>query len=198
MSMALPAEPFAFSSLDERHHRRHLSAARRGASSGTSMERDSSKISELDASWSMLMTAAQDGDKAAYGRLLRECTPLIKRIVRRGIRPDQVDDVVQEVLLTVHRARPGSSSSPSGARSTSCDRADETSDARSTRLSNMRGSPRSRSIRIAPCRRIRRIALSGRRSRVYLPGSARRSRPCRFASSRSRRPRRKPEGRRGH
>ena len=69
------------------------------------MERDSSKISELDASWSMLMTAAQDGDKAAYGRLLRECTPLIKRIVRRGIRPDQVDDVVQEVLLTVHRAR---------------------------------------------------------------------------------------------
>ena len=69
------------------------------------MERDTSELSELDAAWSTLMIAAQDGDKAAYGRLLRECTPLVRRIVRRGLRPDQVDDVVQEVLLTVHRAR---------------------------------------------------------------------------------------------
>ena len=59
----------------------------------------------LDASWSGLMAAAQAGDKAAYGRLLRECTPLIRRVVRRGLQPDRVDDVVQDVLLTIHRAR---------------------------------------------------------------------------------------------
>ncbi len=59
----------------------------------------------LDASWSGLMAAAQAGDKAAYGRLLRECTPLIRRVVRRGMQPDRVDDVVQDVLLTIHRAR---------------------------------------------------------------------------------------------
>lgn len=59
----------------------------------------------LDASWSVLMAAAQAGDKAAYGRLLRECTPLIRRVVHRCMQPDRVDDVVQDVLLTIHRAR---------------------------------------------------------------------------------------------
>ena len=52
------------------------------------------------------MAAAQAGDRAAYERLLRGCTPLIRRVVRhRGIQPDRVDDIVQDVLLTVHRAR---------------------------------------------------------------------------------------------
>ena len=51
------------------------------------------------------MASAQAGDKAAYRRLLRECTPLIRRVVRRGMQPDRVDDVVQDVLLTIHRAR---------------------------------------------------------------------------------------------
>ena len=69
------------------------------------MRGDVPELSELDASWSALMAAAQDGDKVAYGRLLRDCTPLIRRVVRRGLRPDQVDDVVQGVLLTIHRAR---------------------------------------------------------------------------------------------
>ena len=69
------------------------------------MSGDASDLSELDASWSALMVAAQDGDRFAYGRLLRECTPLIRRVVRRGLRPDQVDDAVQDVLLTIHRAR---------------------------------------------------------------------------------------------
>ena len=51
------------------------------------------------------MASAQAGDKVAYGRLLRECTPLIRRVVRRGLQPDRVDDVVQDVLLPIHRAR---------------------------------------------------------------------------------------------
>lgn len=59
----------------------------------------------IDVAWSGLMAAAQAGDRVAYARLLRECTPLIRRVVRRGLAPDRVDDVVQDVLLTIHRAR---------------------------------------------------------------------------------------------
>lgn len=52
------------------------------------------------------MAAAQDGDAVAYAALLRECVPLIKSVARRcGVPPDRVDDVVQDVLLTIHRAR---------------------------------------------------------------------------------------------
>lgn len=52
------------------------------------------------------MAAAQAGDGAAYQTLLRDCLPVIKSIVRRrGVPADRVDDVVQNVLLTIHRAR---------------------------------------------------------------------------------------------
>jgi RNA polymerase sigma factor (sigma-70 family) len=52
------------------------------------------------------MAAAQAGDRAAYELLLRECVPLIKAIAdRQRVPPDQIDDVVQDVLLTIHRAR---------------------------------------------------------------------------------------------
>lgn len=52
------------------------------------------------------MTAAQAGDRAAYDALLRDCARLAEVMVRRqGIPPDQVGDVVQDVLLAIHRAR---------------------------------------------------------------------------------------------
>jgi RNA polymerase sigma factor (sigma-70 family) len=52
------------------------------------------------------MAAAQAGDRGAYEALLRDCVPLIKAIaVRRGVPADRSDDVVQDVLLTIHRAR---------------------------------------------------------------------------------------------
>jgi RNA polymerase sigma-70 factor (ECF subfamily) len=52
------------------------------------------------------MAAAQTGDGAAYRALLRDCIPIIKSFARRrGIPADYLDDVVQETLLTVHRAR---------------------------------------------------------------------------------------------
>jgi RNA polymerase sigma factor (sigma-70 family) len=55
---------------------------------------------------SALMAAAQAGDGAAYARLLRDCVPLIKAIARRcGLAADAADDVVQDVLITIHRAR---------------------------------------------------------------------------------------------
>lgn len=53
-----------------------------------------------------LMRAAQDGDGAAYAALLRECVGLARAVARRqGVPPQSVEDVVQEVLLTVHRVR---------------------------------------------------------------------------------------------
>lgn len=64
------------------------------------------KMTAEDAHRSALMAAAQAGDKTAYQTLLRDCVPLIRAIARRlGVNPGQVDDVVQEVLLTIHRAR---------------------------------------------------------------------------------------------
>lgn len=52
------------------------------------------------------MAAAQRGDRAAYEKLLRDCVPFIAAIARRrGVPPDRSDDVVQETLVTIHRAR---------------------------------------------------------------------------------------------
>jgi RNA polymerase sigma-70 factor (ECF subfamily) len=52
------------------------------------------------------MAAAQDGDARAYQALLRACVPIATATIRRqGISPDRVEDVLQDVLLTIHRAR---------------------------------------------------------------------------------------------
>lgn len=61
---------------------------------------------EKDRCWSQLMAAAQDGDRVAYGALLRDCVPFIRTVVQSQHRaPDRIEEVVQEVLLTVHRVR---------------------------------------------------------------------------------------------
>ena len=70
------------------------------------MKRAEKTLTESDVRRSALMTAAQTGDRAAYETLLRDCVSFIVNIARRqGVPPDRTDDVVQEVLLTVHRAR---------------------------------------------------------------------------------------------
>jgi RNA polymerase sigma-70 factor (ECF subfamily) len=59
-----------------------------------------------DAALSALMAASQGGNRRAYQSLLRAAAPLAAATARRmGVPPDRVDDVVQDVLLTVHRAR---------------------------------------------------------------------------------------------
>lgn len=56
--------------------------------------------------WSAWMAAAQAGDRAAYERLLRDIVPFIRALASRQHRArDRVEDVVQDVLLTVHRVR---------------------------------------------------------------------------------------------
>jgi RNA polymerase sigma-70 factor, ECF subfamily len=61
---------------------------------------------ETEQRWRQLMAAAQDGDRAAYERLLRDVLPFLRALVSRQHRArDRVEEVVQEVLLTVHRVR---------------------------------------------------------------------------------------------
>lgn len=61
---------------------------------------------DSEARWSAWMAAAQAGDGQAYAALLRDCVPLIRSVViGSGVRASAADDVVQEVLLAVHRAR---------------------------------------------------------------------------------------------
>ena len=67
-----------------------------------------SRVSEtqgrVDRSLAELMRAAQDGDANAYQAVLRACVPLAAAAARRRVPPDLVDDVVQDVLVTIHRA----------------------------------------------------------------------------------------------
>jgi RNA polymerase sigma factor (sigma-70 family) len=63
-------------------------------------------ITGADHRRSALMAAAQTGDSTAYQTLLRDCIPVIKGIARRRrVDADRIDDVIQDVLLTIHRAR---------------------------------------------------------------------------------------------
>jgi RNA polymerase sigma-70 factor (ECF subfamily) len=56
--------------------------------------------------WSALMAAAQDGDGRCYRQLLGEITPYIRQIARRRLRnPTDIEDAVQDVLLTIHTIR---------------------------------------------------------------------------------------------
>ncbi len=56
--------------------------------------------------WRAWMAAAQEGDDRAYERLLTSVLPLLHTIVRRKLRnPTSAEDVVQNILLSIHRAR---------------------------------------------------------------------------------------------
>jgi RNA polymerase sigma factor (sigma-70 family) len=62
----------------------------------------------MDNRFSELMKAAQAGDTAAYARLLHEITPRIRQIVqsqRRFLQAEDIEDLVQDVLLSVHSVR---------------------------------------------------------------------------------------------
>jgi RNA polymerase sigma-70 factor, ECF subfamily len=56
--------------------------------------------------WSQWMAAAQRGEARAYESLLRELRPSLQGFIRRQISNDAaVEDIVQTVLLSLHRAR---------------------------------------------------------------------------------------------
>jgi RNA polymerase sigma-70 factor (ECF subfamily) len=59
-----------------------------------------------DAQRAAWMAAAQKGDTEAYASLLTSLLPVLRGFVRRrGVDASAVEDVVQEVLLLIHRAR---------------------------------------------------------------------------------------------
>src|SRR6516162_9814324 len=56
------------------------------------------------------MLLAMSGDSAAYHRLLKEITPVLRSAARRGLARagqavDQAEDIVQDILLAVHLKR---------------------------------------------------------------------------------------------
>lgn len=56
--------------------------------------------------WSEWMAAAQRGDARTYESLLRELRPSLQGFIRRHVSNDaSVEDIVQSVLLSLHRAR---------------------------------------------------------------------------------------------
>ncbi|TCG04077.1 RNA polymerase subunit sigma [Paraburkholderia steynii] len=56
--------------------------------------------------WSVLMACAQLGDRDAYRRLLESISPYLRRLAtHHGVHPDAVEDVVQDILVTVHQVR---------------------------------------------------------------------------------------------
>lgn len=56
--------------------------------------------------WPQLMALAQAGDQQAYTRLLKALVPVIRSLARKQIADGVlVEDVIQDVLLTVHRVR---------------------------------------------------------------------------------------------
>jgi RNA polymerase sigma-70 factor (ECF subfamily) len=61
---------------------------------------------EREERWRAWMVAAQQGDSAAYEKLLLELVPYIRGRVRpRMFDPNAVEDVVQNVFVSLHRAR---------------------------------------------------------------------------------------------
>ncbi len=60
----------------------------------------------LEVDWSILMARAQAGERGAYRRLLDEITPYLRSLAAKSHRdPNDVEDTVQDVLLTVHAIR---------------------------------------------------------------------------------------------
>ena len=56
--------------------------------------------------WSALMVRAQAGDASAYRRLLVGVTPYLRAIASRALRQSaDVEDSVQDILLTIHTIR---------------------------------------------------------------------------------------------
>src|SRR3982074_2437442 len=68
------------------------------------------RVRERDEEWTDLMRLAVSGDSAAYHRLLKAVTPVLRAAARRGRagegQPvDQSEDIVQDILLAVHLKR---------------------------------------------------------------------------------------------
>jgi RNA polymerase sigma-70 factor (ECF subfamily) len=56
--------------------------------------------------WSDLMARAQDGDRRAYRALLEDVSPYLRALAARCFKePSDIEDSVQDILLTIHAVR---------------------------------------------------------------------------------------------
>ena len=77
-------------------------------SEGVKLEQDgpASDAPARGLDWSILMAHAQAGEQEAYQRLLEEITPYVRSLAVKCHRdPSDIEDSVQDVLLTVHAIR---------------------------------------------------------------------------------------------
>jgi RNA polymerase sigma-70 factor (ECF subfamily) len=69
------------------------------------------RVRETEDEWTGLMRSAISGDSAAYHRLLKAVTPVLRAaaarrgLARAGQPVDQSEDIVQDILLAVHLKR---------------------------------------------------------------------------------------------
>jgi len=71
--------------------------------SGATYGADHAEPIVRDVDWSILMARAQDGDGAAYHRLLQDIVPYLRSLAARRHRdPNDAEDAVQDILLTIH------------------------------------------------------------------------------------------------
>ena len=52
-----------------------------------------------------LFRSGLEGNQADYARFLTSITPLLKRMVGKQLTASDVEDVVQEILISIHKAR---------------------------------------------------------------------------------------------
>ena len=65
-----------------------------------------SKSVVFDVDWSILMARGQAGDRDSYRRLLEQITPYLRSVAQKSHRnKSDVEDAVQDVLLTIHAVR---------------------------------------------------------------------------------------------
>jgi RNA polymerase sigma-70 factor (ECF subfamily) len=66
----------------------------------------SDTLNDRESRWRALMASSQDGDQAAYGQLLSDLFPFLRRFVlRRWPNAYDTEDVVQEILVSIHTVR---------------------------------------------------------------------------------------------
>ena len=68
--------------------------------------RDEAIATKAGLDWSMLMSRAQNGEREIYHRLLEDITPYLRSLAAKRHRdPRDIEDSVQDILLTVHAIR---------------------------------------------------------------------------------------------
>jgi len=101
---AMPDKAYVAGMMSEDHPPKDLSRGPRFPPDGQA-HMSSAAQSGDPLQWSAWMAQAQDGDREAYRRLLHAIQPYVRAIAARMFRDQaDVEDAVQDILITVHEA----------------------------------------------------------------------------------------------